>query len=141
MFAGSHHFALAGGTFNNNVNTNNYVAAPTAPRDFRMIPIGDIDLQKELVINKKWSTIGHGREHDCVRRVYSAKMEGRNSNVTVAMYQGDGADDDWRRDIEMYMSVRFSEERVMETPMPQFSMTGFVEAPASHTALAVLAYL
>ncbi|KAJ7745151.1 hypothetical protein B0H16DRAFT_1889511 [Mycena metata] len=29
MFAGSHHFTLAGGTFNNNMN--NYVAAPTAP--------------------------------------------------------------------------------------------------------------
>ncbi|KAJ7710254.1 hypothetical protein B0H16DRAFT_1745585 [Mycena metata] len=29
MFAGSHHFTLAGGTFNN--NTNNYATAPTVP--------------------------------------------------------------------------------------------------------------
>ncbi|KAJ7714534.1 hypothetical protein B0H16DRAFT_1702007 [Mycena metata] len=106
MFADSHHFTLAGGTFNNNVNTNNYITAPAVPADFRMIPLGDIDLRKELVVNRIVSTIGHGQERNCVRRVYSAKIEGRRSKATVAVYEGNGAEEDWRRDIEMYMSVR-----------------------------------
>ncbi|KAJ7036938.1 hypothetical protein C8F04DRAFT_457417 [Mycena alexandri] len=105
MFAGSQYFTVGGGTFNN--TTNNYVAAPAAPpADFRMIPIGDIDLQKELTVNKESWVLGRRRKHNCARRVYSAKIDGRNSNVTVAVYQGDGAEEDWGQDTEMYMSVR-----------------------------------
>ncbi|KAJ7168906.1 hypothetical protein C8R46DRAFT_1092837 [Mycena filopes] len=63
----------------------------------------DIDLQHEIgdsgVLRRR-----HGR--NSVRRVYSAKVEGRTSNVTVAVYQGDGADEEWRRDIAKYMAIR-----------------------------------
>ncbi|KAJ7735491.1 hypothetical protein B0H16DRAFT_131023 [Mycena metata] len=100
MFSGSHHFTLAGGTF------NNYVAAPALPLDFRMIPMGDIDLQQEQAVNKNLGVVGRRRDRNSVRRVYSAKIEGRNSKVTAAVYQGDGAEEDWRREREMYMSVR-----------------------------------
>jgi hypothetical protein len=57
--------------------------------DFRMIPLGDIDLQHDTgVIGRH-----RGWEHPRVRRVYSATVEGRNSSVTVAMYQGHGAEE------------------------------------------------
>ncbi|KAJ7033916.1 hypothetical protein C8F04DRAFT_605264 [Mycena alexandri] len=104
MFAGSQNFVIAGGTFTN--LTNNYVAAPVVPPDFRMIPIGDIDLQHELVVNEISGVVDRRLQRNSVRRVYSAAIEGRNSNVTVAVYQGDGAEEDWRRDTEVYMSVR-----------------------------------
>ncbi|KAJ7022940.1 hypothetical protein C8F04DRAFT_1240493, partial [Mycena alexandri] len=83
--------------------------ADHTPRaEFRMIPMGDIDLQRELIVSEKSGAIAHqlGRERNCVRRVYSAKLEGRSTDLTVAMYQGDGAEEDWRHDIETYMSLR-----------------------------------
>ncbi|KAJ7714795.1 hypothetical protein B0H16DRAFT_1898970 [Mycena metata] len=103
IFAGSQYFTIVGGTFNN--STNNSVNA-TVPRDFRMIPMGDIDLQQELVVNKNSGVVGRRRGRNCVRRVYSAEVDGRKSNVTVVVYQGNGAESDWKRDAETYMSVR-----------------------------------
>ncbi|KAJ7711174.1 hypothetical protein B0H16DRAFT_637266 [Mycena metata] len=75
---------------------------------FRMISMGDIDLQQELTVNEKSGIIDRrlGRERRGVRRVYSAKIDGRNTDLTVAMYEGDGAQEDWRRDVKMYMSLR-----------------------------------
>ncbi|KAJ7160343.1 hypothetical protein C8R46DRAFT_1107821 [Mycena filopes] len=64
-----------------------------------MIPVADIELQREL------EDSAHRREHKCIRRVYSAKI-GRRSDFTVAMYQGNSAEEEWRRDIERYMSIR-----------------------------------
>ncbi|KAJ7036906.1 hypothetical protein C8F04DRAFT_1093806 [Mycena alexandri] len=104
MFAGSHHFTVAGGTFNNIMKS--YHAAPNVAPDFRMIPMGDIDLQQELMVNEKSGVVGRRRARNSVRRVYSATIDGRNSNVTVATYEGDDAEKDWRRDTEMYMSFR-----------------------------------
>ncbi|KAJ7775453.1 hypothetical protein B0H16DRAFT_1879847 [Mycena metata] len=100
MFTGSQHFTIAGGIFNN-------LAAPAAPAGFRMLPMGDIDLQREVMApTESGGVVELRREGNRVRRVYSAKVSGRNSNVTVAVYQGEGAEEAWRRDIEMYMSVR-----------------------------------
>ncbi|KAJ7022353.1 hypothetical protein C8F04DRAFT_1138261, partial [Mycena alexandri] len=107
MFAGSHHFIVGGGTFNNTMN--HYHMAPVEPPNFRTISIGDIDLQRELIVNKGSGAIDRrlGRERiGHVRRMYSAKIEGRNSDVTVAMYEGAGAEEDWRRDVERYIFLR-----------------------------------
>ncbi|KAJ7714798.1 hypothetical protein B0H16DRAFT_513973 [Mycena metata] len=104
MFAGSQYFTVAGGTFNNIMKI--YQAAPTVPPDFRMIAMGDIDLQRELTVNRESGVIESRGERKCVRRVYSAKVYRGKSDLTVAVYQGDGAEEDWRRDREMYMSVR-----------------------------------
>ncbi|KAJ7899840.1 hypothetical protein B0H13DRAFT_792718 [Mycena leptocephala] len=100
MFSGSQHFTVTGENLTN--ITNNYPPAPTLPSDFRMIPLGDIDLQYDTGVIGRHREWGRPR----VRRVYSAKVEGRNSNVTVAMYQGHGAEEEWQRDIARYMAVR-----------------------------------
>jgi hypothetical protein len=103
---------VAGGTFN---VSNNYTSAPTLPSgnffffpfspclairlnlciDFRMIPLGDIDLQHELRLNKLEGSAGVDRQRECasVRRVYSAKIDGRDALTTVAMYQGPGPEE------------------------------------------------
>ncbi|KAJ7318368.1 hypothetical protein DFH08DRAFT_399081 [Mycena albidolilacea] len=101
FFAGSKHFTIAGGTFNSIIKKYPY---PTTP-DFRRIPLGDIDLQHEIHLDNTFGVVDRqrGRTRD-VRRVYSAKTAGRN--VTVAMYQGNTAEKEWRRDIAKYMAVR-----------------------------------
>ncbi|KAJ7035443.1 hypothetical protein C8F04DRAFT_530346 [Mycena alexandri] len=105
MFAGSQNFTIGAGTFN---NVNHYHAAPFGPPDFRMIPMGDIDLQRELVVNGESGVIDRqlGSERRCVRRVYSARIDGRNTDLTVAMYEGDGAEEAWQQHVKIYMSLR-----------------------------------
>jgi hypothetical protein len=63
--------------------------------DFRMIPLGDIDLQHEIRLNKVEGSVvaGRRRERASFRRVYSARIYGRNAPMTVAMYQGPGAEE------------------------------------------------
>ncbi|KAJ7168985.1 hypothetical protein C8R46DRAFT_1218359 [Mycena filopes] len=99
MFAGSQNFVIAGGTFNN-------FTTPAVPTDLRMLPLGDIDLQQQLSVESGSGIISGRRERHCARRVYSAKVGGHQANVTVAVYQGDGAEEDWREDVEMYLAVR-----------------------------------
>jgi hypothetical protein len=57
-----------------------------------MIPLGDIDLRQELGVNEDSWVIGRQESRNRIRRVYSARIDGRNSPVTVALYQGDGAE-------------------------------------------------
>ncbi|KAJ7366411.1 hypothetical protein DFH08DRAFT_167291 [Mycena albidolilacea] len=98
MFTGSQNFTVTGHTFNNITNHH------TAPSDFRMIPLRDIDLQHDIQVDQ--GVVAHQRRRGCVRRVYSAKVKGQKSKVTVAMYQGNGAEEEWRRNIVKYMSIR-----------------------------------
>ncbi|KAJ6527630.1 hypothetical protein DFH09DRAFT_1186593 [Mycena vulgaris] len=88
--------------------TNNFTftPAPSVPFDFRTIPLGDIDLQREIRASNSGVVNRHYSERRSVRRVYSAKIDGRKSTVTVAIYQGDGAEQRWREDIARYMSFR-----------------------------------
>ncbi|KAF7377034.1 hypothetical protein MSAN_00121500 [Mycena sanguinolenta] len=91
MFSNSQQFTVTGGTFTN-VTHKNYAAAPSLPSDFRMIPMGDIDLRHRIRVNERMSVaFSRPRERARVRRLYSAKVEGRKSTLTVAMYQGDNA--------------------------------------------------
>ncbi|KAJ7168961.1 hypothetical protein C8R46DRAFT_1092936 [Mycena filopes] len=106
MFAGSQNFTVGGGTFINTTNVTN--TSPGDPPNFRMIPWGDIFLQQELSPGNQPRVVGRRPQSKCARRVYSAKIDGRHSDVTVAVYQGDGAEEAWRRDIATYMSLRHS---------------------------------
>jgi hypothetical protein len=58
-----------------------------------MIPMGDIDLLEEICLNNETGVVGHHPERTRVRRMYSARVDGRRSGVTVAMYQGNGAEE------------------------------------------------
>ncbi|KAJ7775526.1 hypothetical protein B0H16DRAFT_1713111 [Mycena metata] len=108
IFSDSHHFTVAGGTFNN--ITKNYLSVPDVSQDFRIIPLGDVNLQRQLRMDKLRVGTQAGvisREaRGCVRRVYSAKVEGRKSGITVAIYEGETAEEEWRQDIGKYMAVR-----------------------------------
>jgi hypothetical protein len=58
-----------------------------------MIPLGDIDLQHEIYLDTDTGIVDRQLERGRVRRMYSARMDGRKAGVTVAMYQGDGAEE------------------------------------------------
>ncbi|KAF7377091.1 hypothetical protein MSAN_00127700 [Mycena sanguinolenta] len=107
MFSHSHHFTVTGKTFTN--ITNNYVAALSLPPDFRMIPLGDIDLRHEIGVGRCTSVVNYQpHKRACVRRFHSAtaRIDGRRTRVTAAIYQGNGAEEEWRREIAIYMSMR-----------------------------------
>ncbi|KAF7352060.1 hypothetical protein MVEN_01168700 [Mycena venus] len=98
MFSDCQNFTVTGETFNN--VTNHYTTVSTMPSDFRMIPLGGIDLRYEIRVDIDTGFVNRReRERACVRRVYSAKIEGRMSNVTVAMYQGPDAKEEWHQHI------------------------------------------
>ncbi|KAF7340641.1 hypothetical protein MSAN_02136000 [Mycena sanguinolenta] len=116
MFSNSQQFTVTGGTFTN--ITNHYAAAPSLPPDLRMIPLGDIDLRHQMRVDERVGVVDfQPLERAFVRRVHSAKarIDGRKSRVTVAMYQGNGAEEEWRQDIEKYMRLR----QVSSTVPPQ----------------------
>ncbi|KAF7353156.1 hypothetical protein MSAN_01503100 [Mycena sanguinolenta] len=66
---------------------------------FRTIRRGDVKLVgKEVVVNRL--NRGGG-----VRRIYHAEIRGDPGTVTVAMYQGDSAEEEWQKDIAKYESI------------------------------------
>ena len=54
-------------------------------------PAGGIDLRREIKLNRQTSVVE--RQRGSIRSVYSARIEGRKSDMTVALYQGDGAEE------------------------------------------------
>ncbi|KAF7337282.1 hypothetical protein MSAN_02280700 [Mycena sanguinolenta] len=80
------------------------------PSEFRTIRLGDIKLIKEFKQTRaspQWSVVGHQTPGANVRRVYKAKLEGRESgHMTVAMYEGDGAEEAWKQHLANYESIR-----------------------------------
>jgi hypothetical protein len=61
--------------------------------DFRRISWGDIDLRVTIRADPG-SRIVHGQNHQGrVRRMYSGRIESRKSEVAIAVYQGDNAEE------------------------------------------------
>ncbi|KAJ7679292.1 hypothetical protein DFH06DRAFT_1415359 [Mycena polygramma] len=104
VFSGCKKFTVAGGTFTN--ITKNITNSLDTPSDFRMVPLGDIDLQREIQLDSDSGIVDSRKERGSVRRVYSAKITGRKSRVTVAVYEGEGGAEEWRQHVAKYMSVR-----------------------------------
>ncbi|KAJ6512486.1 hypothetical protein C8R45DRAFT_1087654 [Mycena sanguinolenta] len=77
---------------------NNYSSAPTVPSGFRTIPLGDIYLQYEIRLHDDSGVV-------TLRRLHSAKIEGSDVMRAVAIYQGDGAEQQWRRDLVKYRAA------------------------------------
>ncbi|KAF7377031.1 hypothetical protein MSAN_00121200 [Mycena sanguinolenta] len=94
MFSDSLQFTVTGKTFTNitNITNHNYAVALGLPSDFRMIPLVDIDLWHEIRLTNSTVGVDHRRKQARVRRLYSTKVEGRKSTLTVAIYQGDDAE-------------------------------------------------
>ncbi|KAJ6530691.1 hypothetical protein B0H19DRAFT_1384609 [Mycena capillaripes] len=84
-----------------------FTTAPAEPCDFRRVRMGDIDLQREIHVDKDSCVVDwHPGRRRSARRMYSATIDSRKSSVTVAIYQGDGAEEEWRHHVAKYMMIR-----------------------------------
>ncbi|KAJ6518445.1 hypothetical protein DFH09DRAFT_1373451 [Mycena vulgaris] len=92
FFPQAQNFVVADGRFKNTMNITH--AAPTVPSDFRMIPMGDLDLRQEIRPWHRSGVIFRGERGASVRRVYSARIHGSKSKMTVAVYQGETAEEE-----------------------------------------------
>ncbi|KAF7337136.1 hypothetical protein MVEN_02151600 [Mycena venus] len=77
--------------FKDCVTNVTFTAAPAAPSDFRRIPLGDIDLLREIHVDYDSGVVDRHARVQVRRRVHSARVEGRS--VTAVVYQGNGADE------------------------------------------------
>ncbi|KAF7326995.1 Kinase-like protein [Mycena sanguinolenta] len=67
----------------------------------------DLDLIEEIRLDRPSSVVRRGNPGAGVRRMYSANLVRESERrVTVAMYQGDGAEEEWRQDHGAYESIR-----------------------------------
>ncbi|KAF7374164.1 hypothetical protein MSAN_00298100 [Mycena sanguinolenta] len=105
IFSGSQHFTVAGGTFTN--ITKNYSTVLAVLRDFQTIPLGDIDLQREIRLKNDFGAIR-------LRKLHSAQIRREQSKMTAVIYQGDGAEQEWRPDVEKYMTYIFSHPNIVQ---------------------------
>ncbi|KAJ7079675.1 hypothetical protein C8R44DRAFT_992577 [Mycena epipterygia] len=96
----SRNFTIVGGNFTNVIN-----CAPTGPLDFRTIPLGDLDLRNEIRL-EDGGVVNRQRELHAARRIYSARIEGKNSDMTVAVYHGENAEETWKHELAKYSGLR-----------------------------------
>jgi hypothetical protein len=61
--------------------------------DFPMIPLGEIDLKNEIYQDTGSTVVRRRSGRRSMRRVYSARIHGCQSNMTVAVYQGGTAEE------------------------------------------------
>ncbi|KAJ7716407.1 hypothetical protein B0H14DRAFT_3012889 [Mycena olivaceomarginata] len=101
FFPSAQHFVVAGGNFTSNVIN----PPPTVPDNFRRIPLGDVDLRHEIQL-EKWSVVRRQHGGAPFWRIYSAHIEGRRSDMTVAVYQGPNAEENWKSEIQKYSGIR-----------------------------------
>ncbi|KAJ7018582.1 hypothetical protein C8F04DRAFT_1198799 [Mycena alexandri] len=104
FFPRAKHFVVAGGKFTS--VTHIHQAAANAPPNFRIIPIGDLNLLHQLEPCSGFGVVRRRQGQTFVRRMYSAHIQGCKSNMAVTLYQGDGAKDRWKEDISQYSELR-----------------------------------
>ncbi|KAJ7063807.1 hypothetical protein C8F01DRAFT_35766 [Mycena amicta] len=110
FFHSSDQVSVTGGMFTSAQSvTNHFHHGPSVgvpPADFRKIPLGDINLQRELRVDDQSVSVYRRREHGCVHRVYSARVEGKKADMTVAIFQGENAEEQWSRTVLEHSSLR-----------------------------------
>ncbi|KAJ7037217.1 hypothetical protein C8F04DRAFT_1331610 [Mycena alexandri] len=88
FFPNSKDFVVTGGTF-----TNTNQVAPRTPSDFRMIPIGDLNLLKEIRRAGGSLIVRHRKGGASMKKMYITRIPGFQSTMTAAVFQGDGAEE------------------------------------------------
>ncbi|KAJ6566326.1 hypothetical protein B0H19DRAFT_709108 [Mycena capillaripes] len=68
-----------------------------------MVSLWDIDLQHEIHLDTSTGLVNRHRMQPTVRRMYSAKIKGQTT--TVAMYQGRGAEEEWRQELANHPNI------------------------------------
>jgi hypothetical protein len=58
-----------------------------------MIPLGDIDLQREIRLNGDSAIIDRRDGRRYIRKMYTAKIYRKEADMTVAIWEGENAED------------------------------------------------
>ncbi|KAF7353226.1 hypothetical protein MSAN_01510400 [Mycena sanguinolenta] len=87
-------FSIRGGAFTSNVTNNVYSLPPEQPSEFQTIRLGDMKLVNEVSFSPQFSVVGCQTRRVGVRRIYHAEIRRDPGMVTVAMYQGNGAEEE-----------------------------------------------
>ncbi|KAJ7928330.1 hypothetical protein B0H13DRAFT_1968361 [Mycena leptocephala] len=103
FFPQAQRFVVVGGKFKSITNINH--AAPRVPADFRRIPMGDVDLRSEICVDGDSGMVQRWHPGQPVR-MYAARIHGSKSKMTVAMYEDQDAEEEWRQDMLRYSSMR-----------------------------------
>ncbi|KAJ7509111.1 hypothetical protein B0H11DRAFT_1363077 [Mycena galericulata] len=101
FFPGAQHFVVNGGYFTSNI----FNSPHDVPSEFRRIPLGDVDLRHEIRIDASGGVHWQGARA-CARKIYSARIQGIHSDMTVAVYQGENAEERWKRDVAQHSGSR-----------------------------------
>ncbi|KAJ6485676.1 hypothetical protein C8R45DRAFT_279131 [Mycena sanguinolenta] len=99
FFPNSRHLVVKGGTF-----TNNTISSP--PADYLRISLGSIDLRNKIRLDEPAGVASRNHGRGAVRRLYSAWVGCHNKPMTVALYQGDHAEEEWRESVSIHASLR-----------------------------------
>ncbi|KAJ6464441.1 hypothetical protein C8R45DRAFT_1107340 [Mycena sanguinolenta] len=99
-------FNIRGGVFTSNVTHNVYNLHSDQPSEFQTIRLGDMKLVKEVRLSLQSGVVGRQIQEADVRRIFHAEIRRDPGTVTVAMYQGDGAEEEWRQHVAKYESIR-----------------------------------
>ncbi|KAJ7104867.1 hypothetical protein C8R44DRAFT_746129 [Mycena epipterygia] len=73
--------------------------------DFRTIPLGDLDLRKEIRLDDSGVASRHHGVR-AARRIYTARIEGKQSGMTAAIYEGEHAEENWNYELSKYSGFR-----------------------------------
>ncbi|KAJ6544490.1 hypothetical protein B0H19DRAFT_301850 [Mycena capillaripes] len=103
FFPNSQNFTITGGVFN-----SIHHAASNLPDDFRRIPLGDIDLRREICIrlDRESGVVNRPHVRNTVRRMYSARVGRRKPDMSVILYEGNNAEEQSRQYISRHSSIR-----------------------------------
>ncbi|KAJ6619647.1 hypothetical protein B0H10DRAFT_2025491 [Mycena sp. CBHHK59/15] len=104
FFPKGQHFVVTGGRYES--VTHIYQTSPSDHPDFRVIPLGDLNLLHPIGHQDGSAVVRRQGGRASVRRMYNARIRGLQSSVTAAVYQGDGAEEEWREEISRYSNLR-----------------------------------
>ncbi|KAF8152118.1 hypothetical protein K438DRAFT_377380 [Mycena galopus ATCC 62051] len=116
FFPHARHFSISGGTYTSHVTQvsptvrhgqplsyNSFIGAHLKIRDFRMIPLGDLDLLHEIHLEDRTGMI---TRRPSTRKLYHVRLDGRVSTMTAVVYQGEKGEQAWRRELQTYSGIR-----------------------------------
>ncbi|KAJ6577023.1 hypothetical protein DFH09DRAFT_1276386 [Mycena vulgaris] len=124
FFPNAQHFVVSGGTFTNSVT---YVMAPgpeNALGDIQIIPLGELDLQREIFLDIESGMASRRRSPQSVRRVYSAQIDTRDMIVTI--YEGIDAEENWQQEMNRYSGIRHPNFLQLYKAVKSFGLHGLV---------------
>ncbi|KAJ7642272.1 hypothetical protein FB45DRAFT_902140 [Roridomyces roridus] len=103
FFPNAHNLCVTGGTFTSHINVTN--SAPALFEDVRRIPRSDIDLHMEVRLGENDAVAYRSKTRGAVRRVCSARVGGDDSEKSVILYEGETAEEEWRRFVSWHSNV------------------------------------